>query len=145
MSANPIPIDQPKSKPTSGPLEPRPIRQIIADLSKPLDTRHLATRVQGGQKLTYIPWHVANRALDHYAPGWSGRITNIMTTDKYLVLTYELTVVAAEGTFVRTATGCEELNMKGYGDPSSNAESMAFRRAAARFGLGLYLYDKTSH
>lgn len=27
-----------------------------------------------------------------------------------------------------------------YGDPSSNAESMAFRRAAARFGLGLYLY-----
>ncbi|QYO62305.1 hypothetical protein [Leptolyngbya sp. 7M] len=29
-----------------------------------------------------------------------------------------------------------------YGDPSSNAESMAFRRAAARFGLGLYLYSK---
>jgi len=29
-----------------------------------------------------------------------------------------------------------------YGDPSSNAESMAFRRACAKFGLGLYLYSK---
>jgi hypothetical protein len=29
-----------------------------------------------------------------------------------------------------------------YGDPGSNAESMAFRRCAARFGLGLSLYDK---
>ncbi len=29
-----------------------------------------------------------------------------------------------------------------YGDPSSNAESMAFRRAAAKFGLGLYFYSK---
>ncbi|CAN1213587.1 DUF1071 domain-containing protein [Tumidithrix helvetica PCC 7403] len=29
-----------------------------------------------------------------------------------------------------------------YGDPSSNAEGMAFRRAAAKFGLGLYLYEK---
>ena len=35
-----------------------------------------------------------------------------------------------------------ELKEVAYGDPSSNAESMAFRRAAARFGLGLYLYDK---
>jgi hypothetical protein len=29
-----------------------------------------------------------------------------------------------------------------YGDPSSNAESIVLRRAAAKFGLGLYLYDK---
>ena len=35
-----------------------------------------------------------------------------------------------------------ELREIAYGDPSSNAESMAFRRVAARFGLGLYLYDK---
>lgn len=40
----------------------------------------------------------------------------------------------------RSVTESREL---GYGDPSSNAESMAFRRTAARFGLGLYLYEKT--
>jgi hypothetical protein len=28
-----------------------------------------------------------------------------------------------------------------YGDPSSNAESQAFRRACANFGLGLDLYE----
>jgi hypothetical protein len=39
----------------------------------------------------------------------------------------------------RPVTEAREL---AYGDPSSNAESMAFRRAAARFGLCLNLYDK---
>jgi hypothetical protein len=29
-----------------------------------------------------------------------------------------------------------------YGDPSSNAESMALRRAASKFGLARYLYDE---
>ncbi|MGC9506191.1 hypothetical protein [Baaleninema sp.] len=48
----------------------------------------------------------------------------------------------ADGMVVRHATGTEELNCNSYGDPSSNAESMAFRRAAAKFGLGLYLYQK---
>jgi len=57
----------------------------------------------------------------------------------------------SEGIVYREATGSEELKTTtrddeikeiAYGDPSSNAESMAFRRSAARFGLGLYLYDK---
>ena len=34
------------------------------------------------------------------------------------------------------------MEVKGYGDPTSNAESMALRRAAAKFGLALALYDK---
>jgi len=31
---------------------------------------------------------------------------------------------------------------KRYGDAATNAESAALRRAAAKFGLALYLYDK---
>jgi hypothetical protein len=31
----------------------------------------------------------------------------------------------------------EEL--RGYGDPSSNAEAMVLKRATAKYGLGLYL------
>jgi mRNA interferase HigB len=46
----------------------------------------------------------------------------------------------AKGIVWREATGYEPLNVKGYGDPTSNAESMALRRAAAKFGLCLYLY-----
>jgi len=81
-----------------------------------------------------------------------------------------LTIPTAEGNIYREATGTEllkedkdvwigekpnrqklkddlgrpvtESRELAYGDPSSNAESMAFRRAAARFGLGLYLYEK---
>ena len=30
----------------------------------------------------------------------------------------------------------------GYGDPVQKAEAMAFRRACARFGLGLHLYHE---
>jgi hypothetical protein len=47
--------------------------------------------------------------------------------------------------FYREATGTEEEpdeDEKMYGDPSSNAEAMALKRAAAKFGLGLYLYQK---
>jgi hypothetical protein len=47
-----------------------------------------------------------------------------------------------EGIIYREATGQEEGDCGSYGDPSSNAESMALRRAAAKFGLALYLYDK---
>ncbi|MEO0759702.1 MAG: hypothetical protein AAFV85_27410 [Cyanobacteria bacterium J06634_6] len=63
-----------------------------------------------------------------------------------------MTIPTCEGNHYREATGTEALKRLSddgsavelaYGDPSSNAESMAFRRAAARFGLGLYLYDKT--
>lgn len=69
-----------------------------------------------------------------------------------LFLTGRLTIPTAEGNIYREATGTEELKRTdketgdslelAYSDPSSNAESMALRRAAAKFGLGLYLYDK---
>jgi hypothetical protein len=42
----------------------------------------------------------------------------------------------------REATGIEDEETSSFGDTSSNAESMVLRRAAAKFGLGLYLYDK---
>ena len=59
-----------------------------------------------------------------------------------LFLVGRLTIPTCKGNIYREATGTEELACSSYGDPSSNAESMAFRRAAARFGLGLYLYKK---
>ena len=42
----------------------------------------------------------------------------------------------------REATGQEDETLEAYGDSSSNAESMALRRAAAKFGLGIALYDQ---
>ena len=56
-------------------------------------------------------------------------------------MTVRITIHAREGAFYRDETGLERLDVDSYGDPQSNAESMAFRRAAARFGLGLHLYE----
>src|SRR5262245_16158005 len=55
----------------------RPIAEIITDLKKPLERRHLKTRKQGGAELTYIEWHTAVKYLDHYAPGWSYAVKSI--------------------------------------------------------------------
>ena len=120
----------------------RPLAEILTDLAKPVPKRFLAQRKQGGQNLTYIPWHHVNRLLDYFAPGWEGEVTKIVCTSDRVFVTYCLSVHAAEGVFSREATGTELLNCSSYGDPTSNAESMAFRRAAARFGLGLGLYQK---
>ena len=129
----------------------RPIADILADLSKPIPQRFLDRFQQGKTTITYIPWFNACKLLDYYAPGWHGAVTHIHTTAERIFLTYQLSIIAEEGMFVREATGTESLKERdrsgemkeiAYGDPSSNAESMAFRRAAAKFGLGLYLYEK---
>jgi len=58
-----------------------------------------------------------------------------------LIVVARISIPCTEGIIYREATGIEDLQIKGYGDPASNASSMAMRRAAAAFGLGLHLYD----
>ncbi len=120
----------------------RPISDILTDLAQPIPARLLAHRKQGNAELSYLPWHRAVKMLDFYAPGWSGAVVSITTAGDRLIVVYRITIVAQEGSFSREATGQEKLDCGSYGDPSSNAESMAFRRAAAKFGLGLHLYEK---
>jgi hypothetical protein len=122
--------------------ELRSIREIVKDLSKPVANRHLRTRKQGGKELTYISWYDAVKYLDHYAPGWCYEVRSMNSVGGKLILTIRLSVPCLEGLVFREATGQEEEETTSYGDSSSNAESMALRRAAAKFGLGLYLYDK---
>lgn len=133
--------------PTS--FSPKPLRSIqaiINDLTKPIKARHLRQKVRGGQRLDFIPWYHAIKYLDLYAPGWSYEVRTVTWNNEgRLVLTVRLLIPCLEGIVYRDATGTEEEPEEGermYGDPSSNAESMALRRAAAKFGLGLYLYNK---
>ncbi|KAG8378566.1 hypothetical protein BUALT_Bualt08G0150200 [Buddleja alternifolia] len=46
------------------------------------------------------------------------------------------------GKIFRESTGTASFSEQGYGDPMQKAEAMAFRRACARFGLGLHLYHE---
>lgn len=127
------------------------LRQIEQQLSKELPRELLSTRSQQGKRLDYISWHTAVKILNKYCPGWTWEICNIGQSSDRIFLNGRLTIPTAEGNVYREATGTEELKRidkegksveLAYGDPSSNAESMALRRAAAKFGLGLYLYDK---
>ncbi len=122
--------------------ELRSIRDIVADLTKPVAKRHLRMRKQGGKEIKFLSWHDAIKYLDHYAPGWNYEVRTIQNIAGKLILTVRLSVPCAEGIVYREATGQEDEDKDNYGDSSSNAESMALRRAASKFGLGLYLYDQ---
>jgi hypothetical protein len=130
----------------------RSIRDIIADLSKPVNSQRLKVRVEERRnkrtnevtkiELKYLPWYQAIRYLDNYAPGWSYEVRNVQAIGANCVVTVRISIPCLEGVVYREATGIEPLDVKGYGDPVSNASSMALRRAAAHFGLCLNLYDK---
>jgi hypothetical protein len=127
---------------TAAPAQLRSITEIITDLSKPVHPLRLKTREQGGKTLTYIPWFQCVRYLDRYAPGWSYEVRSVSQIGERCIVTVRISIPCIEGLVFREATGQEELKCGSYGDPSSNAESMALRRAAAKFGLCLGLYDK---
>ncbi len=130
----------------------RPIAEIMADLTKPPHPKHLGSKRVQGTQLTFCPWYHTANYLDLIAPGWSSEVTEMHTTGDRVFVTVRLTIPAAEGTFCREATGTETLKRTdketgeekeiAYGDPSSNAEGMAFRRAAAKWGFCRYLYYK---
>ena len=122
--------------------ELRSIRDITKDLSKPIAQKHLRKRRQGGKEITYLAWHDAVKYLDHFAPGWCYEIRSIESVSGKLIMIVRLSIPSLEGITYREATGQEDEDKETFGDSSSNAESMALRRAAAKFGLGLALYDQ---
>ncbi|HXG85263.1 MAG TPA: Rad52/Rad22 family DNA repair protein [Pyrinomonadaceae bacterium] len=122
--------------------ELRSIREITKDLSKPIAQKHLRKRRQGGKEIIYLAWHDAVKYLDHYAPGWCYEIRSIDSVSGKLIMIVRLSILCSEGVVYREATGQEDEDLESYGNSSSNSESMALRRAASKFGLGLYLYDQ---
>ncbi|HKC87018.1 MAG TPA: Rad52/Rad22 family DNA repair protein [Blastocatellia bacterium] len=122
---------------------PRSIKDIVADLSKPVNPKRLKQRQQGGRTLDYLPWYQAVRYLDNYAPGWRYEIRSVNQIGDNLVMTVRITIPCLEGEVWREASALEKIeDAKRYGDAATNAESAALRRAAAKFGLCLNLYDK---
>lgn len=130
---------QPAVEPTTG---LRSIREIVADLSKPINPKRLKQRQQGGRTLDFIPWYECVRYLDHFAPGWHYEIRSVNQIGDNLVMTVRISIPCAEGLVYREASALEPIKGTGYGDCAVNAESAALRRAASKFSLALYLYDK---
>ena len=139
-----------KIQPPTAPRE-WTLEQIETVLSRPIPPSVLKTKEIKGNKITYLPWYAVNRILTKYTPGWTWEITKIETTQDRVFLVGRLTIPTSEGNVYREASGTEllkDVDKNGkpkeiaYGNPVCNAEAQALRRAAAKFGLGLSLYDK---
>ncbi|KAG6552263.1 hypothetical protein Mapa_006113 [Marchantia paleacea] len=122
----------------------RPLAEILRDMNKRVPDKVLKVRMDEGVPLKYIPWYHANRMLSFYAPGWSGEVRNITFSSdgKTVSVVYRVTIRGLDGEAWRESSGTATLDDVHFGDPVQKAEGMAFRRACARFGLGLYLYHE---
>lgn len=141
MSEQPSPSTKPDPN-VEEQTGPRPLAELREDLAKPVPARLLETKRLSGNEITYVPWYRAQKILDHYTRGyWSYRIASKEQIGDDFCITVEIIVHCQEGAFTRQGTGREEMGVSGFGDTQSNAESMAFRRACAKFGLGLNLYE----
>lgn len=129
-----------------GSLGLRPITAIVADLSRPLPSACVASKTVKGSTIAYLHWQTVARLLDTYAPGWQGEVTRLEQQGQVVRVTYRLLIPCAEGRVWREATGeddeWEPDEETRYGNPSANAQANAFKRAAALFGCGQWLYDK---
>ncbi|MGY4633120.1 Rad52/Rad22 family DNA repair protein [Thermostichus sp. OS-CIW-29] len=108
-------------------------------LNQPTDPSLIRRRRQGTVDIDYLEWFTVNRILDTHCPGWSGEAV-VTTVGDTVIVTYTIRIPTDEGVVSRSATGSEKLG-SGF-DPVASAEQQAFKRAAARFGIGLDLYDK---
>ncbi|KAJ0817164.1 putative DNA repair RAD52-like protein [Helianthus annuus] len=123
----------------------RPISEILKELNKKVPDSLIRTRTESdGFTLKHLPWHIVNRIMNLHAPEWSGEVRSITYSadGKYVTVTYRVTIYGTDAELFRESTGTSSVNESGYGDPVQRAEAMAFRRACARFGLGLHLYHE---
>jgi len=79
--------------------------------------------------------------LDLYAPGWEWDFSVTVGHERIFGVG-RLTIHGSDGSLTRAASGTETLDKAGYGDPSSNAEAQALRRAAMAFGFCRKLWKK---
>ncbi|KAL9173602.1 hypothetical protein ABFS82_03G126100 [Erythranthe guttata] len=129
--------------PTSG--ISRPLSNILKDLNKKVPETLLRHRTHpDGFSFKYIPWHILNRIMNLHAPEWSGEVRSInySADGKSVSVVYRVTLYGTDAEIFRESTGSASTSETGYGDPVQKAEAMAFRRACARFGLGLHLYHE---
>lgn len=130
-----VPMDKPSSCLT------RPLAEILRDLNKRIPDNIIKDHGNNDPHSTFIPWYHANRMLSFYAPGWCGEIRDVIFSENGSVtVVYRVTVLGSDGEAYRESTGTVSSEDESVGDPVAVAEEIAFCRACARFGLGLYLY-----
>ncbi|KAI3409711.1 uncharacterized protein J3R85_018956 [Psidium guajava] len=139
-----VPLDRPFSSSYSSFIT-RPLVEILRDLNKriPDDVVKPRPSHDHASSPNSIPWYHANRMMSFYAPGWCGEIRDVIYSDSGSVtVVYRVTIRGSDGEAYRESTGTVSCSHGEIADPVAAAEEIAFCRACARFGLGLYLYHE---
>ncbi|GIV57755.1 MAG: hypothetical protein KatS3mg042_0668 [Rhodothermaceae bacterium] len=123
----------------------RTLAEILEDLRKPVHPKHIRRKriqtTRSSYEADYIPHTTIRDYLDYYAPGWDWHC-KLFAVDGKLYVEGHLTIHGSDGSLTRAGLGNEDSDLDGYGDPSSNAEAQALRRAAMAFGLGRDLWRR---
>ncbi|WCJ37495.1 hypothetical protein M5689_018627 [Euphorbia peplus] len=137
-----VPLDKSFSSSSYSSCITRPLAEILRDLNKRIPD-NIVNSSSSSSDSTLIPWYHANRMLSFYAPGWCGEIRDVIFSDNGSVsVVYRVTVRGSDGEAHRESIGTVSSSDGNIVDPVAAAEEIAFCRACARFGLGLYLYHE---
>jgi len=119
----------------------RTVVETLAELGRPVDHRHVRQLRKGGTTLDYLPWHTVAKHLTHRCPGWTWVVRSVQELGGSLVVHGSLVVPTSEGSLRFDAVASEPLKGGSQAPPAEVAESAALRRAAAKAGLALSLYE----
>ncbi|XWS30000.1 hypothetical protein CRYUN_Cryun24cG0080300 [Craigia yunnanensis] len=135
-----VPLDKSFS-PSNSSCITRPLVEILRDLNKRIPDNIIKS--PNSSSSTFLPWYHANRMLSFYAPGWCGEVRDVIFADNgTITVVYRLTIRGSDGEAYRESTGTVSSSESNIVDPVAAAEEVAFCKACARFGLGLYLYHE---
>ena len=111
-----------------------------------LDKKPIFEKRQKVGQVDYISWVTYCDLLDERVGigQWQWEVRDVNQVGNRLTLTGVLTIQGSDKNLTMMATGSEDIDCIGYGDPSSNSEAMAMRRCAAKFGLGRDLWRRGS-
>lgn len=125
------------------------LAEILNNLQTPIPSNLISKKdtFSKGKKtgaVDYVAWVDIADLLDTRCGlgAWQWEVIQLNQIGDRLTLVGRLTVFGDDRSLSQDATGTEELDCSSYGDPSSNAEAMALRRACAKFGLGRDLWRK---
>lgn len=100
-------------------------------------------QIRGGRILDYITGEQALSRIQEAYGDWDWSVGKPLIEGKDVLISGTLTVKVGNAYVSRDGVGGATNNSGDLGNTYKAAETAAFKRAAAKFGVGLYLYEKS--
>lgn len=114
------------------------MNELFESLFEPFPNEVKQTKTQGGQSITFVSWiHYVIRAWNTFPEGYSKDV-RVTEVGGQLIVTVRIT--DRKSGCYQEALGAAPAEKKSWGGAMAEAESQAFRRAMANWGLGLEMY-----